>query len=43
MVVQCLDDGVPPYVKQLGGFPDPRAKEKALLRGRLYKEFPHVA
>lgn len=38
-----LESGASPFVKQLGGFPNARAHEQALLFGRLYKEFPHAA
>ncbi len=31
---------VPVFVKQLGGHPDPRSHEKAVMDGRLWQEFP---
>lgn len=39
-LAQCEAAGVPVFLKQLGGFPDPRAHERALLDGQLYKGFP---
>ena len=39
---QCRAAGVPFYLKQLGGHPDPRHRDKALLLGKLWKEFPNV-
>jgi protein gp37 len=37
---QCAEAGVAFYLKQLGGWPDARAHEKAVLDGRTYTEFP---
>lgn len=37
---QCAKAGVAYYLKQLGGFPDPKHRNKALLDGKLYKELP---
>ena len=37
---QCAKARVAFYYKQKGGFPDPKHREKALLDGKLYKEFP---
>jgi protein gp37 len=31
------------FLKQLGGYPDKRGKEKALLDGRLWRELPPIA
>jgi protein gp37 len=42
-LMECLFSHVPVFLKQLGGFPNPRAHDRALLDGQLYKEFPHVA
>lgn len=39
---QCAEAGVAYYFKQIGGFPDPKHRNKALLDGKLYKEFPLV-
>lgn len=40
---QCADYGVPFLLKQLGGFPDKRGHEKALLDGRRFTEMPRGA
>jgi protein gp37 len=37
---QCQTAGVPYFLKQLGGHPDARAHEKALLDGRTHTEMP---
>ena len=37
---QCLEAGVPYFLKQLGGWPDKRGGEKAVLDGRLWHEEP---
>lgn len=38
----CVDAGVSFFLKQLGGHPDARAHDKAVLDGRTYTEFPGV-
>ena len=38
--VQCAAAGATFFLKQLGGFPDPHAHEKAILDGRTWTEFP---
>jgi protein gp37 len=35
--------GVPFFLKQLGGFPDKRGHDKAVLDGRLWRDFPNQA
>jgi protein gp37 len=37
---QCLGEGVAFFLKQLGGYPDKRGKEKAVLDGRRWAEYP---
>lgn len=37
---QCVDNGVAFFLKQLGGHPDKRGHEKAVLDGREWKEMP---
>lgn len=37
---QCVERGVPYFLKQLGGWPDQRAHEKAILDGRTWTEMP---
>lgn len=37
---QCAAAGVPFFLKQLGGYPDKRAGDKARLEGRLWQERP---
>lgn len=37
---QCVERSVPFFLKQLGGHPDKRAHEKAVLDGRTWTEFP---
>jgi protein gp37 len=37
------DAGAAYFVKQLGGYPDKRGKEKAVLDGRTWRELPAVA
>ena len=37
---QCQRAGVPFFLKQLGGWPDKRSGDKAILDGRLWKEMP---
>ena len=37
---QCQAQGVPFFLKQLGGFPDKRGHDKAVLDGRAWKEWP---
>lgn len=39
---QCRAAGVAFFLKQLGGHPDARTHEKAILDGRTYTEFPAV-
>lgn len=39
-IAQCEAQGTAVFVKQLGGFPDPRSKTKAFVNGQLYKAFP---
>lgn len=36
----CRDAGIPFFLKQLGGHPDKRAHEKAILDGKTYTEVP---
>ncbi len=36
----CGGYGVPYFLKQLGGFPNPRSHERAIVYGRTYKAFP---
>ncbi len=40
---QCKGRGVAFFLKQLGGFPDKRGHEKALLDGKRYVEMPMVS
>jgi protein gp37 len=40
---QCAEYGVAFFLKQLGGHPDARAHDKALLDGSTHTEFPEVA
>ena len=37
---QCRDGGVPFFLKQIGGHPDKRGHDKALLDGQLWREMP---
>lgn len=37
------DAGAAYFVKQLGGYPDKRGKDKALLNGRIWRELPPIA
>lgn len=37
---QCLREGVPYFLKQLGGHPRKRGHDEALLDGRLWREMP---
>jgi protein gp37 len=37
---QCTEAGVPFFLKQLGGWPDKRGHERALLDGRMWRELP---
>lgn len=37
---QCLHAGVPFFLKQLGGWPDKRGADRALLDGRLWRAMP---
>lgn len=39
---QCQAAGIPFFLKQLGGHPDARAHEKALLDGRTHTDMPKV-
>ena len=39
---QCRDAGTAFFLKQLGGWPDARAHDKAVLLGKTYTEFPAV-
>lgn len=38
--MQCAHNGTAFFLKQLGGHPNPRAHEEALLNGKLYTEMP---
>lgn len=38
---QCVDAGVPMFFKQWGGVHDKRGHDKAVLDGRLWREWPH--
>jgi len=38
----CIGQGIPFFLKQLGGWPDKRGDEKALLDGRRWTETPPV-
>lgn len=38
---QCVEAGLPFFLKQWGGVWDKRGKEKALLDGKLWQEWPH--
>ena len=40
---QCAEAGVAFFLKQLGGFPDKRGHDKALLDGKRYTEMPMVS
>ena len=40
---ECMFYGVPFFLKQLGGWPDKRGHDQALLDGRLWREMPEVA
>ena len=37
------DAGAAYFMKQLGGYPDKRGREKALLGGRIWRELPPIA
>jgi protein gp37 len=37
---QCVAAGVPFFLKQLGGFPDKRGGEKAVLDGQRWHQMP---
>jgi protein gp37 len=37
---ECAEHGVPFFLKQLGGYPDARAHEKAVLDGVTHTEMP---
>ena len=39
---QCAEAGVAFFLKQLGGTPNARAHEQAILDGRTWTEFPHA-
>jgi protein gp37 len=39
---QCARAGVPFFLKQLGGFPNKRGHDEAVLDGRLWREMPGV-
>ncbi len=39
----CLDTDVPFFLKQLGGWPNPRSHEEATLDGRTWTQMPWVA
>ncbi len=39
---QCAGSRIPFFLKQLGGFPDARAHDAAVLNGRRYTEMPHA-
>lgn len=43
LVDQCRNADLPVFVKQLGGWPDKRGGEKAVVGGRTYQEVPHEA
>jgi len=40
---QCAEFGVPFFLKQLGGWPDKRGGNSALLDGRLWREMPDLS
>jgi protein gp37 len=40
---QCAESEVAFFLKQLGGVKDKRAREQAILDGRLWKEWPSVS
>lgn len=40
---ECCAHGVPFFLKQLGGFPNKRGHDAALLDGQLWREMPAVA
>lgn len=40
---QCLAARMPFFLKQLGGFPDKRGKDRAVLDGRLWRDMPRPA
>lgn len=40
---QCLETGTKYFLKQLGGYPDKRGHEKAVLDGRQWHEMPELA
>jgi|SRR5208282_638687 len=40
LIEGCRQAQVPVLVKQLGGFPDKRDHDKAVIYGKLYKEYP---
>jgi protein gp37 len=42
IVSECRSAGVPVFLKQLGGYPDKRGGEQALLDGELVRELPHA-
>ena len=39
----CVRQGVPFFLKQLGGYPNKRHNEKALLDGKLWRQMPSAA
>ncbi len=38
----CLEANIPYFLKQLGGWPDKRADEKAVLDGKTWTEYPRL-
>jgi protein gp37 len=39
----CTREGVSFFLKQLGGFPNKRGADRALLDGRLWRQMPEPA
>lgn len=42
IIRRCEDHQIPVFLKQLGGFPDKRGGEAAVIDGRSWHEFPEV-
>jgi len=42
VIQQCENRNVPVFLKQLGGYPDKRGGDKAIIDGRRWQQFPDV-
>lgn len=42
LIVECYEADVPVFLKQLGGYPDKRGGEQAVINGRAWKQFPET-